>query len=82
MSEAILSRRVKNEIQRDWDFPNGIYERFVLDKIDIGTEKLFKTTRDEVRNARSFTYAVKLFFKVKFLDKYETVTIIINTDYP
>lgn len=69
--EAFLSRRVKNEIERDWDFPNGIYERFVLDRVDIDTVKLSWGRP-----------AVKLFFKVKFLDKYETVTIIINHDYP
>jgi hypothetical protein len=67
-TEDFLPRRIKNEIKRDWDFPNGIYERFVLDKIEKET----------------LNYGtIKLFFRVKFIDKYEIVTIIINNnDYP
>jgi len=80
--EEFLSRRVRNEIKRDWDFPNGIYERFVLDKVDYSPTIFDGKNKENVERGKFYYGTIKLIFRIKFIDKYEIVTIIINNDYP
>ena len=77
--EEFLPKRIKNELRRDWNFPEGIYKRFVLDGIHY-KDYVFDGVKYDTYSDESND--VVLYFRVKFNNKYAKVKIICDNKYP